>query len=145
MAIHKPTFLINHEKFTQLYVTLMVFVLAEIYGFGDNFEEKYLFAFRFSLVSLHFLSLMYILITTLSHYSDPRRPGNDGGIVLIVVSMIIASATCILFVILISTIATIIICISWIVTISIVVVLRWNDIVHQMRIIIADVANKSFR
>jgi hypothetical protein len=121
----------------------MAFVLAERHGFDDKFEEKHLFLVRFLLLFIHSLQLMYTLTTTLSHYSDPRRPCNAGGIVLIVVNMIIASAICVLFVLLISTIAAIIILISWIVTISIVVVLRWSGIVHQMRIIITAVANKS--
>jgi hypothetical protein len=114
----------------------MVFVIAELTGFGDNFVDKNLFVMRSMMLYLHSLFLIYILITVLSHPLDPQI------LLPTLFIMLLGSIICVLAVLMISTIASIIISISWIITISVLVMLTWNHVVQQITIIITTVANK---
>jgi len=93
-----------------------------------NIVEKYLLFMRISLFAILLLLLVLILYTTL-------QPLVSGGIVEIVVTMVYSCALSVFLVHMISTLTAIITCIIWSIAIFIVVVLRWKEIVIQMKAI----------
>ncbi|MCI17017.1 hypothetical protein A2U01_0038164 [Trifolium medium] len=93
--------------------------------------EKNLVEVRFRLALVYTGLLAAILAGTLTHRSDPRRPGYAGGILLIILSMIYDSTTCVLMLLLISPSLANLVQNLMIVIVCLVIILKWEDISDQ--------------
>jgi len=117
----------------KLFYVLIVFVVAEIIGFGDNMVERHLFPMRFLLL-LAVFTFLFILIPDVLE-NPPVRLWQS------MVLMVMACVVCVIMVLLISTTAAVIVFIFWSVGILTVVVQRWTHIVQEMKAIGNVVAN----
>ncbi|RHN38746.1 hypothetical protein MtrunA17_Chr8g0336521 [Medicago truncatula] len=117
-------------------LVLLAFAVVEIIQnvTMHNIVVKHLLFMRISLFVILSLLLVLILYTSL-------QPHVSGSIVEIVVTMVYSCALSVFLVHVISTLTAIITCIIWSIAIFIVVVLRWKEIVIQVKAIWTAVAN----
>lgn len=111
---------------TGLFAVLIAFIAVEIppnLGMTD-FIANHTFFIRFIFILIHSQFLITILNIVLC-----SRSVSGKSIVGVIVSMAIASLACVIGSFLLSTITGVVNCTAWIVTISIIVNKRWNDIV----------------
>lgn len=120
-----------------LFCVLIAFVAVEILPIlgMSNFIVNHNFSMRMILILIQILFMMSMLNTIL------HPPVSGFCIMFIVVILVIICVMCVKLVLMISTITAIITGIMWIITISIVVIKRRNDLVIHMRAIRTVVAN----